>query len=92
MKKTILFLTFLLSFLSVSAQTAQQKALAELHDEDGFKSEQTNTLSVSNKNLREVLVAFIPDFAPKKRYKVSGEFDAENRVMYYDMTTAVESA
>ena len=42
MKKTILFLTFLLSFLSVSAQTAQQKALAELHDEDGFKSEQTN--------------------------------------------------
>ena len=37
-------------------------------------------------------MAFIPDFDPKKRYKVSGEFDAENRVMYYDMTTAVESA
>ena len=56
------------------------------------KSEQTTTLSVGNKNLREVLVAFIPNFDPKKRYKVSGEFDAENRVMYYDMTTAVESA
>lgn len=37
-------------------------------------------------------MAFIPNFDPKKRYKVSGEFDAENRVMYYDMTTAVESA
>lgn len=31
MKKTILFLTFLLSFLSVSAQTAQQKALADAY-------------------------------------------------------------
>ena len=32
------------------------------------KSEQTTTLSVGNKNLREVLVAFIPNFDPKKRY------------------------
>ncbi|MEI3424233.1 MAG: hypothetical protein V8Q85_03950 [Christensenellales bacterium] len=30
----------------------------------------------------------ILDYNPKKRYKVTGEFDAENRVMYFDMTTA----
>lgn len=52
------------------------------------RSEQTNTLGCGNKNLHDVLVLLIPDFQPKKRYKVTGEFDAENRVMYYDMSAA----
>lgn len=52
------------------------------------RAEQTTTLSCGNKNLKEVVVKMIPDYDPKKRYKVTGEFDAENRVMYFDMTTA----
>lgn len=55
------------------------------------KDEQTKTLSCNNKNLRDVIVAMIPDYDPKKRYKITGEYDPENRVMYYDMTTAEES-
>lgn len=55
------------------------------------RAEQATTLSCSNKNLRDVIVAMIPDFDAKKRYKVTGEYDAENRVMYYDMATAEES-
>ena len=55
------------------------------------KDEQTKTLSCNNKNLRDVIVAMIPDYDPKKRYKITGEYDSENRVMYYDMTTAEES-
>lgn len=54
------------------------------------KDEQTKTLSCNNKNLRDVIVAMIPDYDPKKRYKITGEYDSENRVMYYDMTTAEE--
>ena len=55
------------------------------------RAEQTNTLSCGNKNLRDVVVAMIPDYNAKKRYKLTGEYDTENRVMYYDMTTAEES-
>lgn len=56
------------------------------------RAEQTNTLSCGNKNLREVISAMIPGFNKKKRYKVTGEYDSENRVMYFDMTTAEESS
>lgn len=52
------------------------------------KSEQTNTLSCGNKNLLEVVRSFINDYDSKKRYKVIGEYDAENKVMCFDMTTA----
>lgn len=55
------------------------------------KTEQTATLACKSKNLRDILVAMIPNFDPKKRYKVSGEYDPENRVMYFDMATAEES-
>jgi len=54
------------------------------------KAEQTKTLSINNKNLRDIIVAMIPDCDGKKRYKITGEYDPENRVMYYDMTTAEE--
>lgn len=52
------------------------------------RSEQKNTLSCNNKNLHDVLAMLIQDYHPKKRYKIVGEFDAENRVMYYDFSTA----
>lgn len=55
------------------------------------KAEQTTTLSCGSKNLRDIIVLMIPDYDARKRYKVTGEFDPENRVMYYDMTTAEES-
>jgi len=30
----------------------------------------------------------ISNFDDKRRYRVTGEFDAENRVMYFDMSAA----
>ena len=55
------------------------------------KAEQTSTLNCGNKNLRDVVITMIPNYDTKKRYKVTGEYDTENRVMYFDMTTAIES-
>lgn len=55
------------------------------------KSEQASPLSISNKNLREVMISLIPDFSRDMRYKITGEYDSANRVMYFDMTTAKES-
>ena len=55
------------------------------------RGEQTSTLSCGNRNLKDVVAKMIPNYQPKKRYKITGEFDAESRVMYFDMTTAVES-
>lgn len=55
------------------------------------KAEQTSTLNTTNKNLREIVVTMIPDFDPKKRYKVTGQYEPEGKVMYFDMATAEES-
>lgn len=55
------------------------------------KTEQTSTLTCSSKNLRDVIVTMIPGHNAKRRYKVTGEYDTENRVMYFDMTSAEES-
>ncbi len=55
------------------------------------RSEQNSTLTCGSKNLRDIITAMIPDFNPKRRYKITGEYDSENRVMYFDMTTAEES-
>ena len=52
------------------------------------RSEQSNTLTCSTLSLHEVLVMLIPDYQPKKCYKVVGEYDTENRVMYFDLSTA----
>jgi hypothetical protein len=56
------------------------------------KTEQASPLTISNKNLREVMVALIPEYASDKRYKITGEYDSANRTMYFDMTTAKESS
>ena len=55
------------------------------------KAEQTATLVSKNKNLRDIVTAMFSNFNPKKRYKVTGEYEAESRVMYFDMATAEES-
>ena len=34
----------------------------------------------------------IPEYSPKKRYKITGELDSENRVMYFDAAKAEESS
>lgn len=52
------------------------------------KAEQSATLTCGNRNLRDVLVTMIPGYAEKQRYKLTGEFDTESRVMYFDMATA----
>lgn len=52
------------------------------------RSEQSNTLSCNNKNLHDVLAVLIPQYQPKKRYKVVGEFNAENRIMYFDLSAS----
>jgi hypothetical protein len=56
------------------------------------KAEQNTTLTCGIKNLREIIITLIPNYNPKKRYRVTGEYDSENRVMYFDMATAEESA
>ncbi len=54
------------------------------------KAEQTSVLSMSNKNLFEIVTKLVPDYKPGSgiRYKVTGVLDMENKIMYYDMTTA----
>ena len=55
------------------------------------KSEQVTTLSCNNKNLHGVVSTMITNYDSKRRYKIIGEYDPENRVMYFDMATAEES-
>ena len=52
------------------------------------KGEQQKHIACTNKNLRDVALALIPNCDRKQRYKITGEYDAENRVVYFDMTTA----
>lgn len=54
------------------------------------KTEQSSTLSSPNKNLRDIIVAMIPNYNGKKRYKVKGEFNLENHVIFFDMSSAEE--
>ena len=39
--------------------------------------------------MRDVLGCLVLGFSVENRYAVSGEYDAENHVMYFDMRTAV---
>ena len=52
------------------------------------RGEQTATLSCNNRNIHDVVAIMIPGYDSTKRYKASGYLDAENRVLYYDMTEA----
>lgn len=52
------------------------------------RTDQNGTLSCGNRNLHDTVAALIADYTPKTRYRIVGEFDTENRVMYFDMSTA----
>ena len=47
------------------------------------------SLVCNNRNLRDVLDCLVPGSSVENRYAVSGEYDAENHVMYFDMRTVV---
>ncbi len=52
------------------------------------KGEQAKNITCTNRNLRDTMLALIPNGDTNQRYKITGEYDAENRVIYFDMTTA----
>ena len=56
------------------------------------RGEQLLSLVCKNKNIRDIVMALIPNYATSKRYKVSGFYDAESRTMYYDRNEAEETA
>ncbi len=57
------------------------------------KSEQTNTLSISNKNVVESVRTLLKESCTSThRYKVTGYFDAESRTIFFDIEKAVENA
>lgn len=57
------------------------------------RSEQTTTLSTSNKNFVESVKALLKDSQdPNLRYKVTGHLDAESKTMFFDMEEAIEEA
>lgn len=54
-------------------------------------NEQSNTISCSSRALFDVVTHLIPNYADKKRYKVEGHYDADNKIMYYDLNSAAVS-
>ncbi len=53
------------------------------------KAEQTATLSCGNKNLIDSIRAIMPEgYDKSKRYKVTGYYDPETKIMYFDMEEA----
>ena len=49
-----------------------------------------NTLCICNKNLKDSNTTLIKDYDEKLRYKLTGEWDKEHRIMYFDISNAVE--
>ena len=52
------------------------------------KGEQIKNFACGSKNLRDTVFMLIPKGNNALRYKVTGEYNSENRIMYFDMTTA----
>ncbi len=53
------------------------------------KSEQNATLSCGNKNLIDSVRSIMPEgYDKSQRYKVTGFYDAESKIMYFDMAEA----
>lgn len=55
------------------------------------KAEQISTLSCNNKN-HDTIMKLVPDYKEKERYKFTGIWDSENKVMYFYTNIAVVSA
>ena len=49
-----------------------------------------NTLCITNKNLKDSLMALMPECTPNLRYKLTGDFDKEHRIMYFDLKEVTE--
>lgn len=54
------------------------------------KGKSGNTHCTANKNLKDTICALIPKYNPELRYKLTGQFDREHRIMYFDLREAVE--
>lgn len=55
------------------------------------RAEQNSTLNTGNKNLVEAVRALMPKSCKlNQRYRVTGHFDSEGRIMYFDMDEIVE--
>lgn len=55
------------------------------------RGEQVNTLNTTNKNIVDAVRALLPKGGKTdKRYRVTGHFDSEGRIMYFDMDEAKE--
>ena len=52
------------------------------------KAEQTGKLTTNSRNLHDIVAALINDYDAKSRYRITGQYDAENRIMYFDMADA----
>ena len=52
------------------------------------RNEQTTTLTCGIRNVHDIIIKFIPEYIPKKRYKLTGYYDGENKIMYYDLKEA----
>ena len=52
------------------------------------RNEQTTTLTCANKNIHDVVANFIPEYTTKKRYKLTGHYDSENKTMHFDLKEA----
>ena len=57
----------------------------------GKTLKQAEGLKVGSKNLHDTLVRLIDRYESGKRYKFIGEYDPENRIMYYDMANGTIS-
>ncbi len=57
----------------------------------GKTLKQAEGLKVGSKNLHDTLVRLIDNYESGKRYKFIGEYDPENHIMYYDMTSGTIS-
>lgn len=50
------------------------------------RSEQKSQIILSNRNLRDMLSKMIDSFDDAARYKFTGQYDLENKIMYFDLT------
>ena len=46
------------------------------------------TLCIANKNLKDSLMAMMPECDPTLRYKLIGDYDKEHRIMYFSLKEA----
>lgn len=52
------------------------------------RTEQTKSMHTNNKTLCEIITSLIPNYDSKLRYKIIGDMDTKNRIMYFDLNNA----